>query len=78
VLQRQFFDAVVRAAAVKFSSGQGTEGLNTLALKLEYIFKNNLNRFAMKNKSKTQDEDKAFKMASAVLEEYEPQLFEIF
>lgn len=78
VLQRQFFDAVVRAAYVKFQSGQGCEDLPDLSLKLEHIFNNNLCPLAMKNRSKTQEEDKAFKMAVNVLAEYEPQLFEVF
>ena len=78
VLQRQFFDAVVRAAAVKFMSGQGTQELGNLALKLGHVFKNNLIPLACKNRSKTQEDEKAYKMAVNVLGEFEPQLFEIF
>ncbi len=53
MLPRQFFEAVIRACYVKFSSGIDSDGLNTLAQKLEYLFKNNLIPFAIKNKSKT-------------------------
>lgn len=78
VLQRQFFDAVVRAAYVKFLSGEGCEDLPNLSLKLDHVFNNNLCPLATKNRSKTQEEDKAFKMAVNVLGEYEPNLFEVF
>lgn len=41
VLQRQFFEALVRATAVKFVSGTGAFNLNTLEEKLEHVFKTN-------------------------------------
>jgi hypothetical protein len=51
VLQRQFFEAIVRATASKFSScGQG---LTDLSSQLEFTFKNNLVPLAVKNKSKS-------------------------
>ena len=54
------------------------ENLNTLALKLEHVFKNHLTPLATKNRIKTQEEDKAFKMATNVLADFEPQLSAIF
>jgi hypothetical protein len=54
VLQRQFFEAVVRSAAVKFSN---RADLPTLAEKLDYLFKNNLTPHATKSKCKTAEEE---------------------
>jgi hypothetical protein len=54
ILQRQFFEAVVRAASVKYSN---SEHLHTLAQKLDYLFKNNLCLLAGKNKAKTETEE---------------------
>jgi hypothetical protein len=54
VLQRQFFEALVRAAAIKYSN---RSDLPTLADKLEYMFKNKLNSFATKYKAKSVEEE---------------------
>jgi hypothetical protein len=54
VLQRQFFEALVRAAAIKYSN---RSDLPTLSDKLEYLFKNKLNVNATKNKAKTVEEE---------------------
>jgi len=54
VLQRQFFEALVRAAAIKYSN---RSDLPTLADKLEYLFKNKLNAFATKYKAKSIEEE---------------------
>ena len=51
VLQRQFFEAVARAASVRYASGSDT--LPTLSHKLQYLFENNFSPFAVKVKSKT-------------------------
>lgn len=54
VLQRQFFEALVRAAAIKYSN---RSDLPTLADKLEYMFKNKLTTFATKYKAKSIEEE---------------------
>jgi hypothetical protein len=54
VLQRQFFEALVRAAAVKYSN---RSDLPTLADKVEYIFKSKLLPFATKYKAKTTEDE---------------------
>lgn len=41
-----------------------------MADKLDHLFKNNLNPLAIKNKSKTQEEEKAFKLADKVFDDY--------
>jgi len=58
VLQRQFFEAVARAAAVKYASGaEGVPspggGAPTLANKLDHLFNKNFKTLAIKNKSKS-------------------------
>lgn len=77
ILQRQFFDAVVRAAACKFASGKGSEDLTTLSQKLDYVFKNNLGPLAIKNKTKTPEDEKALKLANTIFTEYDEQLNQI-
>jgi hypothetical protein len=54
VLQRQFFEAIVRAASVKYSN---RSDLPTLADKLDALFKNKLSVNATKNKAKTPEEE---------------------
>ena len=54
VLQRQFFEAIVRAASVKYSN---RSDLPTLADKLDALFKNKLSLNATKNKAKTPEEE---------------------
>jgi hypothetical protein len=54
VLQRQFFEAIVRAAAVKYSN---RSDLPTLADKLDTLFKNKLSINATKNKAKSPEEE---------------------
>lgn len=61
VLQRQFFEAIVRAAYVKYSNSQD---LTTLSQKLDYMFKHNLAPMAGKNKAKTAEEDVSVSIAS--------------
>ena len=53
-MQRQFFEALVRAAAIKYSN---RSDLPTLADKLEYLFKNKLTAFATKYKAKSIEEE---------------------
>jgi len=74
VLQRQFFEAVARAAFVKYASGSDGGSLQTLSQKLEHVFKNNFTTLANKNKSKTVEEEKAFRQAEKVFDEYSEQL----
>lgn len=78
VLQRQFFEAVARAASVRYSNSQGHPDLVTLANKLDYTFENNLLPNAIKNKSKTTEDEKAFKLADKVFDEYSEQLNQVF
>jgi len=78
VLQRQFFEAIARAACVKYASGTDGENLPTLADKLDHLFKNNFMPLAIKNKSKTQEDEKAFKLADKVFEEYAHELSCVF
>ena len=54
ILQRQFFEAVARSAAVKYAN---RSDLPTLADKLDYLIKNKLIPMSNKNKSKTPDDD---------------------
>lgn len=75
VLQRQFFEAIVRAASVKYAN---KAELPTLAEKLDSLFKTKLSPNATKNKAKSLEEEKQFKIAEKVFEEYEPQLKQIF
>ena len=75
VLQRQFFEVVARAAFVKYASGgDGAESLPTLALKLNHLFSHNFNPMAIVNKSKSHEEEKAFKVADKVFDDYSSQL----
>jgi hypothetical protein len=65
----------VRAAAIKYSN---RSDLPTLADKLEYMFKNKLNAFATKYKAKSVEEEKQFKVAEKIFDEYEGPLKEVF
>ena len=78
VLQRQFFEAVARAAAAKFASGSTDPNLQTLSQQLEFLFKANFGPNAIKNKSKTMEDEKAVKLADKVFEEYSSQLETVF
>ena len=66
VLQRQFFEAVARAAFVKYASGSDDTSLVTLSHKLDKVFNSNYKPMAVKNKSKSQEEEKQFKLADKV------------
>lgn len=63
ILQRQFFEALVRAAAVKYANNSD---LPSLSDKVEYLFKHKLAPLATKNKAKSPDDDKNFKLAESV------------
>lgn len=55
VLQRQFFEAVVRAASVKYAN---SSELTTLAQKLDHLFNVHLSpMIANKNKAKSPEEE---------------------
>ena len=54
ILQRQFFEAIVRAAYVKYANNAE---LPTLADKLDFLFKNKLVPNAGKTKAKSVDEE---------------------
>ena len=53
-MQRQFFEAIVRSASVKFSN---RSDLPTLSEKLESLFKTKLNPNATKNKAKSVEDE---------------------
>ena len=74
VLQRQFFEAIVRAAYVKYNN---CSELPTLADKLDHMFKTKLVPNAVKTKIKSSEEEKNFKLAESVIDEYE-QLWTVF
>lgn len=76
VLQRQFFEAIARAASVRYASG--SDELPALSHKLQHLFDNNFAPLAVKNKSKTLEDEKAFKVADKVLEEYSEELKAVF
>lgn len=76
VLQRQFFEAIARAASVRYASG--SDELPALSHKLQHLFDNNFTPLAVKNKSKTIEDEKAFKVADKVLEEYSGELRGVF
>ena len=78
VLQRQFFEAVARAASVRYASGMDSGSLPTLAHKLTHIFETNLKPMAVKNKSKAVEEVKAFKLADKIFDDYGEQLHKVF
>lgn len=53
-MQRQFFEAIVRSAAVKFAN---RSDLATLSDKVEFLFKAKLLPNATKNKAKSVEEE---------------------
>ena len=57
VLQRQFFEAIVRAAFIKY---QNDAELPTLAEKVDHMFKHKLLPNAGKTKTKSSDEEVSF------------------
>ena len=63
VLQRQFFEAIVRAASVKFANS--TE-LTSLAQKLDHLFNVYLSPMAGKNKAKSPEEDVSIEIESYI------------
>lgn len=65
----------MRAASVKYAN---KAELPTLADKLESLFKTKLAPNATKNKAKSVEEEKQFKIAEKVFEEYESQLKQVF
>ena len=75
VLQRQFFEAIVRAAFVKY---RNCGDLPSLSDKLDHMFKTKLVPNAMKTKAKTSEEEKNFKLAENVMDEYSKQLHSVF
>lgn len=80
VLQRQFFEAITRAAAVKFASGIGCANLPNLAVKLNHLFDHNMKPLAVKNRSKSVDQVKEWRLAEKVFEadDYHENLLEVF
>lgn len=80
VLQRQFFEAITRAASVKFASGIGCEDLPNLALKLNHLFENNMKPLAVKNRSKSVEQVKEWRLAEKVFDsdDYDESLLEVF
>jgi len=54
ILQRQFFEAIVRAASVKYANSCE---LTTLSQKLDYLFNKHLCPMIGKNKAKSPEEE---------------------
>ncbi len=75
VLQRQFFEAVTRCAAVKFAN---RSDLPTLADKVDTLFKSKLMPHAGKSKAKSPEEEKSFKIAEKVFDEYDENIRAVF
>ena len=65
----------MRAAAVKYAN---KADLPTLSEKLEHLFKSKLTPNAGKNKAKSGEEEKQFKIAEKVFEEREKELKQVF
>lgn len=75
VLQRQFFEAIVRAASARYANDSS---LPSLAHQLDHLFETKLKPLAGKNKAKTPEEEKNFKIAETVFEAYDSQLKQVF
>jgi len=75
ILQRQFFEAIVRAASVKYAN---SSELTSLSHKLDFLFNKHLSPMVGKNKAKSPEEEKQFKVTETVFEEYETQLRTVF
>ena len=73
VLQRQFFEAIVRAASVKYSNSS-----ITLAQKLDNLFNLHLSPMVNKNKAKSPEEEKQFKVTETVFDEFDAPLKVVF
>jgi len=74
-LQRQFFEAIVRACYVNYSNNAE---LSTLSQKLDDMFKSKLNTLAGRNKAKTAEEEKNFKIAEKAFVEFDNELRTVF
>ena len=55
-----------------------SENLPSLSHKLDHLFEHNLKPLAVKNKSKTAEEVKAFKLADKVFDDYSEHLHKVF
>lgn len=75
ILQRQFFEAIVRACHVSYAN---TTNFKTLADKLDDMMKNHCAPFATKNKAKTPDDEKSFKLAEKVFDMLDKELNDLF
>lgn len=65
----------MRAAAVKFAN---RSDLPTLADKLQNLFETRLLKLAGSNDAKTKEEEKNFKIADKLFEEYDTQMKQVF
>lgn len=75
ILQRQFYEAIVRACHVSYAN---TSNFKTLADKLNDMMKNHCAPLATKNKAKTADDEKNFKLAEKVFDMLDNELNELF
>lgn len=75
ILQRQFFESLIRAAAVKYANNAEMASLSD---KVEALFNFKLLPLATKNKAKSSEDDKNFKIAESVFVQYEEQLRTVF
>ena len=65
ILQRQFFEAIVRACHVSYSN---TTNFKTLSEKLDDMMKNHCAPFSTKNKSKSPEDEKNYKASEKIFE----------
>jgi len=75
ILQRQFFEAIVRAASVKYAN---SSEFTSLAQKLDHLFTKHLSPMVGKNKAKSPEEEKHFKVCEPIFDEYDHQLRTVF
>jgi hypothetical protein len=75
ILQRQFFEVIVRACHVAYAN---TPSLKNLAEKLDDMMKNHCAPFATKNKSKTPEEEKVYKSTDKIFEPVDTELEDLF
>lgn len=65
----------MRAASVKYAN---SSEFTSLSQKLDYLFNKHLSPMVGKNKAKSPDEEKQFKVCEPVFDEYESQLRTVF
>ena len=80
ILQRQFFEAIVRAVSLSFAN---EPNMTCLSEKMDYAFTNHFLPRSGKNRTKNLDEEqslfpKYFKLSEKVFEMYAKEMEEVF